>query len=65
LERKTGTNTYTTIRTWDNLSVNGATLTFSGTQTVTRGFTYRLTINANVTRNGTTEPVSNWIERSL
>ena len=64
LGRKTGTSTYTTVKTWSDLSVNGATLTFSDTYTVTKGYTYRLTISADVTRNGTTESVSNWIEKS-
>jgi len=64
LERKTGTNSYTTVKTWPNQSVSGSFFTFSDSYTVTAGYTYRLTVTANVTRNGTTETVSNWIERA-
>ncbi|MDR2590544.1 MAG: hypothetical protein LBC71_06130 [Oscillospiraceae bacterium] len=65
LELWVGTNSYITIKTWNNIIVYGSTLTFSGVHNVARGFTYRLTINADVTRNGTTESVSNWIVRGV
>ena len=63
LERKTGTNSYTTVKTWSNESTTSARLIFADSYTVSTGYTYRLTVTANVTRNGTTETVTNWIER--
>ncbi|MCL2222371.1 MAG: hypothetical protein FWC20_08875 [Oscillospiraceae bacterium] len=65
LSRRNASGTFSTIQTWRNLSADGTMLTFSDTHAVTRGYTYRLTINANVTRNGSTEAVSNWIDRAL
>ena len=62
LARKNG-NSWTTVKTWTQ-TANSTVLTWSGTQSITTGNTYRLTITANVTRNGTTETVSNWIERN-
>ena len=53
------------VRTWSNQSANASTLTFSNTHTVTRGFTYRLTVEADVTRNGVTERATSWVERTL
>lgn len=65
LARRNANGSFATVKTWSDLSANGATLAFSNTHTVTRGHTYRVTISANVTRNGTTEAVSNWFDRVL
>lgn len=62
LERKATNGTYTTVKTWSNQSVSGTRLLFSETYTITSGYTYRLTVTAKVTRNGTTETASNWME---
>lgn len=64
LERKVN-GSYTAVKTWSNQSVSGDTLRFSDTYSVTKGYTYRLTITADVTRNGAIETVSNWVEKSL
>jgi hypothetical protein len=61
LQRKETNGTYTTLKTW-NESASGTTLRFSGTHTITTGFTYRLSVTVKVTRNGTTETVSEWLE---
>ena len=62
LARKNGSS-WTTVRTWTH-TVSSSVLIWSGTQAITTGNTYRLTVTADVTRNGTTERVSNWVERS-
>lgn len=56
--------TWVTIKTWTESSSSN-TLNFSGTHTVTKGFTYRLSVNATVTRNGVSETVSSWSENTL
>lgn len=55
--------TLSLLNSW-NASSSGTLLTVSGTNVVTSGSTYRLLITANVTRNGTTESVSNFDERT-
>ncbi|MCL1821144.1 MAG: hypothetical protein FWG36_10895 [Oscillospiraceae bacterium] len=62
LLRKEVSGAYTTVKTWSNQSVSGTTLRFFETYTVTKGYTYRLTCSAKVTRNGTTETLNNWVE---
>lgn len=64
LQRKETNGTYTTLKTWANLSASGTTLRFSDTYTITKGYTYRLSVTANVTRNGTTETVSSSVENT-
>lgn len=50
--------------TWPK-TVNSDILDFSGTySSVSKGNTYRLTITADVTRNGTVETVSGWAEKT-
>ena len=65
LSRVAANGSLTTVRTWSNQSTNGSTFTFSGTNAVTSGGTYRLSVSANVTRNGVAENVSSWVERVL
>lgn len=65
LERKAANGTYTTVKTWTNQSVSGTRLSFTDTCSITKGYTYRLTITAKVTRNGSTETVSNWVEKTV
>jgi hypothetical protein len=54
LQIRNANGTWTTVRTWENSSSNSV-LTWSGTNAVTAGSTYRLRVEARVTRNGTTE----------
>lgn len=61
LERKTG-STYTNVKTWPTKTVNGEVLRFSDTCTLTKGGTYRFSVSAVVTRNGTDETVTAWTE---
>jgi hypothetical protein len=56
LQRRNANGTWTTERTWSNSSANSV-LTWSGTNAVVAGNTYRLRVEARVTRNGTTETV--------
>jgi hypothetical protein len=63
LYRKNANNTYTYVDTWSD-SVNGTSLTITGSHAATAG-TYKLTVTATVTRNGTAESVSNSAERTL
>jgi hypothetical protein len=54
LQRRNTNGTWTTVRTW-NSSSNNSILTWSGTNAVTSGNTYRLRVVATVVRNGVTE----------
>jgi hypothetical protein len=63
LEQKIG-STYYSVNTWTK-SVSSTILDFSETYSVSSEFTYRLTVTAEVLRNGTTETVSVWTEKSL
>jgi hypothetical protein len=58
LQRKPVNGTYTTIKTWSGLSSNNLIFSFSDTHPVTSGFTYRLRLDATVTRNGTSESIT-------
>ena len=62
LERKNANGTYTEVKTWTGLSSSTTSLIFDGSHNVTTGYTYKLTITANVTRSGSTEIVSGWVE---
>ncbi len=62
LERKNTNGTYTLLKTWSTESTNSDEFSMSKAYAVTKGYTYRLTVSGNVTRNGTTEPVSAWVE---
>ena len=64
LHRVNADGSLTRLNGWSH-AVNGATLVMAETHTVTSGHTYRVTVNASVTRNGETEHVSNSIERRL
>ena len=63
LSRVAPNGSLTTVRTWANQGVSGSHFSFSGSNAVTSGNTYRLTVSANVTRDGVTEHVSGWTER--
>ena len=63
LERRISNNNYTVVKRFPTRTVNSASLRFSDNTTITKGETYRLSVTAVVTRNGTTETVSNWVER--
>jgi len=53
------------VRTWTNLSANGATFRWTGTASpVTVGHTYTLSFTATVHRNGVATPVSGQITRT-
>jgi len=54
LQRRNANGTWTTERTWSNSTTNSF-LTWSGTNAVVAGNTYRLRVEARVTRNGSTE----------
>lgn len=58
LAMQNSNGTYTTVKTWDNLSSANNILTFNATYYVTTGYHYRLTVTATVYRNGTYENVS-------
>lgn len=64
LQRKEADGTYTTLITWPTVSVSITTLRFSETYTVAYGYTYRFTMSVSVTRYGTTETVSKWVENA-
>ena len=61
LERKSG-STYTNVKTWPTKTVSGEVLRFSDTYTLTKSGTYRFSVSAVVTRNGTSENVTAWTE---
>lgn len=63
LERKNSNGTYTVVKTFPTKTTNSASLRFSDTATITTGYTYRLSLSATVTRNGTNETVSGWVEK--
>lgn len=63
LERKNSNGTYTVVKTFPTKTANSASLRFSDTATITTGYTYRLSVSATVTRNGTNETVSGWVEK--
>ena len=65
LSRVNANGSLTTVRTWPNQTVAGTTLMFSDTHNLASGGKHRLTVSARVTRNGTTETVSSWVERDL
>lgn len=58
LQIKNMNGTFSTVKTWSGLTSNNVFLTFSGTNSVTSGQTYRLRCDAIITRNGSTETVS-------
>ncbi|MFT4143727.1 MAG: hypothetical protein QM644_04670 [Mobilitalea sp.] len=60
LERKVG-SAWVVENAWGQSS-SSSTLSFSGTDDVSAGYTYRLSVTANVTRNGVTEAVSSSVE---
>jgi len=60
LERKSGT-TWILEKSWSRSSSTNS-LSFFGTDAVMAGFTYRLSVTANVTRNGMTETVSTSVQ---
>ena len=64
LERKESNGSYTEIKRWPAQTTNSATLRFADTYSpITSGNTYRFSVSATVTRNGTSETVNNWVEK--
>lgn len=63
LQRKNTNGTYTNVKTWSGLSTNDSILTFNNSYNVTRGYTYRLMINATVYKGSSGENVSHYVER--
>jgi hypothetical protein len=61
LDRENSNGAYTTVYTWTGLSSTTTILNFSGTCTISTGYTYRLTITVTVVRNGVSEVDSNWV----
>ena len=61
LERRNSNGAYSFVRSW-SVSATGRHLTFFGTNPVSSGFTYRLSVIAEVTRNGFAETVSTSVE---
>lgn len=57
LEKKNANGSYTNVAIWSSPLTYGDTLAFSDQCAVSRG-NFRVSVNANVTRNGTTENVS-------
>jgi hypothetical protein len=49
---------FTNVRTWSGLSSNSLIFTFSDTNAAPSGFTYRLRLDATVTRNGVNESIT-------
>jgi len=62
LERKNTNGIYTYVDSWST-NANSSQLFVSGTASVASGYTYRLRISANVTRNGSVENISVSIEK--
>ena len=60
LERKNSSG-WSLEKSWKKNS-DDESLSFYGTEDVSRGYTYRLTVTTNVTRNGVTETASTWVE---
>jgi hypothetical protein len=58
LQQRNSNGTWSSIRTWSGISTNSSILTWSGTHPVTAGQTYRMRVDATVTRNGTNETVT-------
>jgi|GEM_PF-781208 len=56
LERKNADGSYTRIARWSMVSA-GASLAFDNTYAVAAGYTYRLSVTADVTKNDVTEPM--------
>ena len=52
----------TTVATWSDVSTGGRAFRFSEVRMVTRGKTYRLTVNATITRNGSEEYITKSVE---
>jgi hypothetical protein len=69
LQKRNSNGTFTTIKTWTPVSVNGSTLSFSNTYTsstnITQGSIYRLCVSASVTNSaGSTEAVSDYMQKT-
>lgn len=62
LSRKNSNGTYTNVKEWIGLQATGNKLIFDKSYYVTKGYTYRLTINATVYRNGSGETVTGSFE---
>lgn len=65
LERKMSGGAYVSVKTWGPQTTQGEFATLSGSYNVPKGYTYRLTVRAQVTRNGVVETVSDRVEASL
>lgn len=58
LARKNSNGSYTTVKTWSNLSASGDSLYFDETYHVSSGYGYRLTVDATVYRFGSNERIT-------
>lgn len=62
LARKNSNGSYTTVKTWSNLSASGESLYFDETYHVSSGYGYRLTVDATVYRKGQSERINKYSE---
>jgi len=62
LSRKNSDGTYTTVKTWSNITVYDDLWTFDAIYYVSTGYRYRLTVTATVYKNGYGEVVSGYHE---
>jgi hypothetical protein len=58
LERQNLDGTYTKLASWDNISAQGRYLNWYAVRYVSKGYTYRFTINVTVYKDGESEEVS-------
>lgn len=58
LARRNSNGSYTTVKTWSNLSASGDSLYFDETYHVLSGYGYRLTVDVTVYRKGNYERIS-------
>lgn len=61
LERKMSGGAYVSVKTWGPQTTQGEIATLSGSYNVPKGYTYRLTVRAQVTRGGVVETVSDQV----
>lgn len=65
LERKLSDGSFSHVKTWGPEITQGETALISGSYYVTKGYTYRLTVRAQVIRGGVVEQVSDAVEAHL
>lgn len=64
LYRVSSTGSLTLLKSW-SASSSTMVLNIGQTYAASKGYTYRLSVSAQVTRNGSTESVSNFVDRAL